>query len=135
MENISVFQIGIFVIILLALGIQACSIRVKKFRKVPYSSREQLGAAIDVAAPIILTSFLLSGCMLVPQTDMANVNRCEISSDRKTLKIINGFEDTNTFYSVSGLILLPISGIVSGSYVVVNNVYHLGEELIVCGAQ
>ena len=35
--------------------------------------------------------WFLSGCIVVPEKDVANVNRCEISSDRKTLKIINGF--------------------------------------------
>jgi hypothetical protein len=39
---------------------------------------------------------MLSGCIVVPTKDMSAVNKCEISSDRKTLKIINGFEDTNT---------------------------------------
>ena len=75
---------------------------------------------------------LLNACIVVPQTDTAKVNRCEISSDRKTLKVINGFEDTNTFYSISGLMLLPITGVVSGTYVAINNVYHLGEEMLVC---
>ena len=75
---------------------------------------------------------VLSGCIVVPHTDTAKINKCEISSDRKTLKVINGFEDTNTFYSVSGLILLPITGVVSGTYVAINNVYHLGEETLVC---
>ena len=77
----------------------------------------------------------LSGCVIVPQTDLGKVNRCEISSDRKTLKVINGFKDTNTFYSVSGLVLLPLSGVVSGTYVAVNNIYNLGEERIVCGPE
>ncbi|XOV80997.1 MAG: hypothetical protein ACFHVJ_08605 [Aestuariibacter sp.] len=76
---------------------------------------------------------LLSGCVVVPEDDFTKVNRCEISSDRKTLKVINGFEETNTFYSISGLVLLPISGVVSGTYVAINNIYHLGEERIVCG--
>ena len=79
--------------------------------------------------------WFLSGCIVVPEKDVANVNRCEISSDRKTLKIINGFEDTNTFYSISGLVLIPISGVVSGTYVAINNVYNLGEERIVCGSE
>lgn len=82
---------------------------------------------------VLLALSTLSGCIVVPETDTAKVNRCEISSDRKTLKVINGFEDTNTFYSISGLLLLPISGVVSGTYVAINNVYHLGEERIVCG--
>lgn len=80
-----------------------------------------------------LLSLLLSGCVVVPQTDHAKINRCEISSDRKTLKIINAFEDSNTYYSISGMLLLPITGAISGSFVAINNVYHLGEERIVCG--
>ena len=84
---------------------------------------------------LILSISLLSACIVVPETDTAKVNKCEISSDRKTLKVINGFEDTNTFYSISGLVLLPISGVVSGAYVAINNVYHLGEETLVCRSE
>ncbi|MBE1298839.1 MAG: hypothetical protein GJ680_02865 [Alteromonadaceae bacterium] len=84
-------------------------------------------------ATVALT--ILSGCIVVPQTDSTKVNRCEISSDRKTLKVINGFDDANTYYSVSGLVLVPISGIISGTYVAINNIYHLGEEHIICGSQ
>ena len=84
---------------------------------------------------LILSIPLLSACIVVPDTDTAKVNKCEISSDRKTLKVVNGFEDTNTFYSISGLLLIPISGVVSGTYVAINNVYHLGEETLVCGSE
>lgn len=76
---------------------------------------------------------LISGCMVMPEKDPSYVNKCEISSDRKTLKVIDASKDTNSYYSINGLILLPVSGIVSGAYVVVNNVYHMGEEKIVCG--
>lgn len=82
----------------------------------------------------LLASMLASACIVVPTKDLSAVNRCEISSDRKTLKVINGFKDTNTYYSISGLILLPITGAVSGVYVAINNVYHIGEEAIVCGS-
>ena len=75
----------------------------------------------------------MSGCVVVPTKDSLAVNKCEISSDRKTLKMINGFKDTQTYYSVSGLILLPITGVASGVYVTINNIYHIGEEMIVCG--
>ena len=88
---------------------------------------------MKIAVLISVLAFLLSGCVVVPATDTAKVNKCEISSDRKTLKVIDVAEDTNTFYSISGLILYPISGIVSGTYVAVNNIYHLGEEKLVCG--
>ena len=71
--------------------------------------------------------------MVVPEQDLSYVNKCELSSDRKTLKVIDASKGTNSYYSISGLILLPVSGIVSGTYVAINNVYHLGEESIVCG--
>lgn len=82
----------------------------------------------------LLALVLMSGCVVVPTEDLTAVNRCEISSDRKTLRVLNGFKDTNTYYSISGLILLPITGVVSGVYVAINNIYHIGEEAIVCGS-
>ena len=50
----------------------------------------------------------------------------------KTLKVIDLAKESSSYYSISGVILLPITGVVSGVYVAVNNVYHLGEEKIVC---
>jgi hypothetical protein len=83
---------------------------------------------------IALSMFALCACIVVPTKDTTKVNKCEISSDRKTLKVINGFEGTKTFYSISAMLFLtPISGIVSGTYVAVNNIYNLGEEKLVCG--
>jgi len=80
----------------------------------------------------LLFSFLLTSCVVVPSKDSSSQNKCEISSDKKTLKVIDLAKGTNTYYSISGIFLLPISGIISGTYVAVNNVYHLGEESIVC---
>ncbi|WP_448555046.1 hypothetical protein [Thalassotalea montiporae] len=77
----------------------------------------------------------LTACVVVPVTDHSYQAKCEISSDRKILKIVDGYKDNNTYYSISGVILLPITGIVSGAYVAVNNIYHLGEETIVCGKE
>ena len=74
----------------------------------------------------------LSACVVVPTVDHSYVNGCEISSDRKTLKVVDAAKGTNSYYSISGVVLYPISGIVSGLYVAVNNVYHYGEEKIVC---
>lgn len=75
----------------------------------------------------------LSACVVLPVDDHSYVNKCEISSDRKTLKVVDAAKDTNTFYSISGVILLPITGVISGIYVGVNNIYHLGEEKFTCG--
>ena len=80
---------------------------------------------------IVLMPFL-SGCVVMPIKDHGYVNQCEISTDRKYLKIVDMAKGTNSYYSISGVILLPISGIVSGAYVGVNNIYHLGEEAIRC---
>ena len=76
----------------------------------------------------------LIACVVLPVTDESRVNKCEISSDRKTLKVVNAFKDTNTYYSISGVLLIPITGVVSGTYVAINNIYHLGEEKLVCGS-
>jgi hypothetical protein len=76
--------------------------------------------------------FLLSGCIIVPKNDSTRHNKCEISSDRKTLKVIDLAKETNSYYSISGLFLFPVTGIISGTFVAVNNIYHLGEETIVC---
>jgi hypothetical protein len=83
-------------------------------------------------AAVIFLPFLLAGCIVAPTKDSSRQNRCEISSDRKTLKVIDLAKETNSYYSISGMVLLPITGVVSGTFVAVNNVYHLGEEAIVC---
>lgn len=80
----------------------------------------------------LLIPLLLNGCVVVPTLDKAYTSRCEISSDRKTLKVMDVAKDTNSYYSISGIILYPITGIVSGAYVAINNVYHFGEETIRC---
>jgi hypothetical protein len=74
----------------------------------------------------------ISGCIVVPGKDNSHTNKCEISSDRKTLKVIDLAKGTNSYYSISGLFLYPLSAAVSGTYVAVNNIYHYGEETIVC---
>ena len=76
------------------------------------------------------------GCAVLP-TDVADKKqRCELSSDKKTLRIVDIADETNTYYSVSGVlispILIPTTAIVSGSYVLVNNVYHYAEKKIKC---
>ncbi|WP_372771013.1 hypothetical protein [Pseudoalteromonas sp.] len=84
--------------------------------------------------------FLLSACVVFPVTDkeatrIAKV-RCELSSDKKILKVVDVAKETNSFYSVSGIVLspiiLPVSGLLSGSYTLVNNIYFYGEQKIKC---
>jgi hypothetical protein len=82
---------------------------------------------------LLLSLFITPGCMVVPQVDTTKVSRCEISSDRKTLRIYDGHKDAGTYYSISGLVLVPITGVISGTYVAINNIYNFGEERIVSG--
>ena len=88
-----------------------------------------------IVSIFIVISF--SSCATIPTKVKGHVNKCEISSDKKTLKIIDVAKETHTYYSLSGLILTPIiiptTTIVSGSYILVNNIYNLAEEKIVCG--
>ncbi|TRX57004.1 hypothetical protein [Thalassomonas sp. M1454] len=85
----------------------------------------------------VIYSILLAGCVAVPTKDESHTHKCYLSSDKKTLKVVdlNG-EGSGNYYSVSGVVLSPItmlvSGVVSGVYVVVHNTYHLGEETFVC---
>lgn len=80
---------------------------------------------------------LLYGCITVPVVDKSHTHKCELSTNMKVLKIVDVAEETNSFYSVGGLILSPIliptSAIISGTYVLVNNTYHLGEKKVKCG--
>lgn len=84
---------------------------------------------------VILT--LLSACIVLPVKDERYNARCELSSDKKTLKVFNVAEETNSYYSIEGYmlspILLPTTFILSAIYMVVNNVYHYQEKKIVCG--
>ncbi|WOH35936.1 hypothetical protein RI844_11135 [Thalassotalea fonticola] len=79
---------------------------------------------------------IIAGCITVPVGDESHSHLCKISSDRKTLKIVDIAEETNSYYSISGTLLSPIlvptTALISGSYVLVNNIYHYGEEKIVC---
>ncbi|GLS26478.1 hypothetical protein GCM10007877_21940 [Marinibactrum halimedae] len=85
---------------------------------------------------ITIATIWLQSCVVLPKSDNAHQAKCEISSDRKTLRVVNLVEETNSFYSIEGVIATPIiyptTAILSGTYVAVNNIYHLGEEKIKC---
>ena len=87
-------------------------------------------------ALLVMTFVILNGCITVPVKSSEQNKVCELSSDKKTLKVIDVAKETNTFYNVSGIILSPIlvptSAIISGTFVLINNIYHYGEEKIVC---
>ena len=85
----------------------------------------------------LLSIIFLAGCMTVPFPAKDQASRCEISTDRLTLKVIDIAKETNSYYSVEGYfvspIVVPTTAILSGAYVLVHNTYRLGEEKIVCG--
>jgi hypothetical protein len=82
-------------------------------------------------------TIFLSGCVTVPSPAKDQAARCELSTDRLTLRVIDVAKETNSYYSVEGYllspILIPTTAILSGAYVLVHNTYHLGEEKLVCG--
>lgn len=85
----------------------------------------------------MLSVMLLASCVTVPFPVEGQSARCEISTDKLTLKVIDLAKGTNSYYTVEGYlvspILIPTTAILSGAYVLVHNTYHLGEEKIVCG--
>ena len=84
----------------------------------------------------LLASLVLSGCIAVPVPAKNYESRCEISTDRLTLRVIDVAEETDSYYSIEGYILTPIlvptTALILGAFVLVNNIYNLGEEKIVC---
>jgi hypothetical protein len=94
------------------------------------------GAHMKRISLTILPLMVISGCITVPSPSKNYEARCEISTDRLTLKIVDVAEETNSYYSISGIILtpilVPVTAIISGVYVVAHNTYNLGEEKIVC---
>jgi len=82
---------------------------------------------------ILFCLLFATGCVaVIPITDKTYVAKCEISIDRKTLKVIDLAKETYSYYSIGGLLLMPISRIVSGTYVAINNTYYSAKEKIVC---
>lgn len=90
-----------------------------------------------VKLSVLFVLLAISGCISVPVVMESHNHKCKISGDMKTLKVVNVAKETNSYYSVSGVllspVLIPTSAILSGTYVLVNNIYHLGEERYQCG--
>ena len=87
----------------------------------------------------ILTLLLisaLSACVVLPEKSHKQVYQCSLSTDKKVLKLVNLTDGNVNFYRWSdeafAIISVPTSAIISGTYVLVNNVYHIGEKLIKC---
>ncbi|GAA0855214.1 hypothetical protein [Aliiglaciecola litoralis] len=85
----------------------------------------------------ILLSAFVGGCVVLPQKDLSETVECGLSSDRKVLRVVNLTDGDTSFYRWSdelvAFITIPASAIVSGTYVLVNNIYHTAEKTIKCG--
>ncbi|MGJ8678915.1 hypothetical protein [Paraglaciecola sp.] len=81
--------------------------------------------------------FTFSGCVVMPETDNKQNYQCGLSTDKKTLKVVNLMDGDTSFYEwndeISSIITMPTSAVVSSVYVAVNNIYHFGEKQIKCG--
>jgi len=85
---------------------------------------------------LVLIVALLPSCIVVPHIAERQEFQCALSTDKKTLKVINLTDGDATFYAwqdeMFSFITIPSSAIISGVYVAVNNVYHIGEKHIKC---
>ncbi|WP_286272713.1 hypothetical protein [Thalassotalea hakodatensis] len=86
---------------------------------------------------IICICLFTSACVVVPEVADVPKYKCGLSTDQKTLKVVNLMEGDTSFYAWNdeffSIISMPTSAVVSGVYVAVNNVYHAGEKTIKCG--
>jgi uncharacterized membrane-anchored protein len=87
---------------------------------------------------IIALLLILSctSCVVVPEKVHNQKYQCALSTDMKVLKLVNLTDGDTSFYKwndeILAIITIPTSAIVSGSYVLVNNIYHIGEKQIKC---
>ncbi len=87
---------------------------------------------------IILLLLILSctACVVLPEKDLSQKYQCGLSTDMKVLKLVNLTDGDTSFYEwndeILAIITIPTSAIISGSYVLVNNIYHIGEKQIKC---
>ena len=79
---------------------------------------------------------IVSGCIAVPETDRNYVGKCGVSNDHKVLRIANVAKETKSYYSIGGIlltpILIPVTALVSGAYVLINNAYYSVDEIVNC---
>lgn len=75
-------------------------------------------------------------CVVLPEKDHTKKYKCGLSTDMKVLKLVNLTDGDTSFYEWNdealAIITIPTSAIISGSYVLVNNIYHIGEKQVKC---
>ena len=79
---------------------------------------------------------LLSSCAVIPVTEYKYVEKCGITHDKNTLKLIDVAKETHTYYSVGGLmispLIVPVSTVLSATYIATNEIYYFGKQLVIC---
>ena len=84
----------------------------------------------------LLFVVLVSSCVVVPVTETRYVGRCGITHDKKTLKLIDVAKESQTYYDIGGLvlspILIPVTAILSATYIATDEIYQYGKQMIVC---
>ena len=87
-----------------------------------------------IAILILLLS--CTSCVVLPVNVDSQSYQCGLSTDKKTLKVVNLNDGGTAFYEwqdeLFAIISIPTSAIISGTYVLVNNIYHIGEKQIKC---
>jgi hypothetical protein len=74
--------------------------------------------------------------VVLPEKDYTQKYQCALSTEMKVLKLVNLTDGDTSFYEwndeMLAIISIPTSAIISASYVLVNNIYHIGEKQIKC---
>lgn len=90
---------------------------------------------------VLLLTLSCTACVVVPESDLSEQDKmaqyqCELSTDKKVLKLVNLNDGDTSFYAwndeILAFVTLPASAIISSTYVLVNNIYHIGEKQIKC---
>jgi len=75
-------------------------------------------------------------CVVLPEKSRTNKYNCGLSTDMKVLKFVNLNKRGKQFYpwtdEIFAVFTVPISTVISGGYVLINNTYHLGEKMVKC---
>jgi hypothetical protein len=85
----------------------------------------------------LLVTLSITSCVVVPEKVNSDKYECALSTDMKILKVVNLTDGDASFYQwtdeMFAIISVPTSAVISGVYVLVNNIYHIGEKKIKCG--
>ncbi len=85
---------------------------------------------------IIFLIFSCISCVVIPEKAKEDKYQCALSSDKKVLRLVNLTDGDTSFYEwedeLYAILTVPTSAIISGTYVMVNNIYHLGEKVVKC---